>query len=105
MTLTVTFDLLQGQICCRAGDHNSLNLLVFSKFVFGRRCTSLIVTNLHADRIISPYFRCYALRAFLNILAPNFTFCCISLRTNIGIIKETSTKMHTPIKIGINERY
>ena len=24
----VTFDLLQGQICCRAGDHNSLNLLV-----------------------------------------------------------------------------
>ena len=28
VTLTVTFDLLQGQICCRAGDHNSLNLLV-----------------------------------------------------------------------------
>ena len=28
MTFTVTFDLLQGQICCRAGDHNSLNLLV-----------------------------------------------------------------------------
>ena len=25
VTLTVTFDLLQGQICCRAGDHNSLN--------------------------------------------------------------------------------
>ena len=29
VTLTVTFDLLQGQICCPAGDHNSLNLLVF----------------------------------------------------------------------------
>ena len=29
VTLTVTFDLLQGQICCRAGDHNSLNLLVY----------------------------------------------------------------------------
>ena len=28
VTLMVTFDLLQGQICCRAGDHNSLNLLV-----------------------------------------------------------------------------
>ena len=28
MTLTMTFDLLQGQICCRAGNHNSLNLLV-----------------------------------------------------------------------------
>ena len=28
VTLVVTFDLLQGQICCRAGDHNSLNLLV-----------------------------------------------------------------------------
>ena len=26
VTLTVAFDLLQGQICCRAGDHNSLNL-------------------------------------------------------------------------------
>ena len=24
----MTFDLLQGQICCRAGDHNSLNLLL-----------------------------------------------------------------------------
>ena len=30
VTLTVTFDLLQGQICCRAWDHNSLNLLVQS---------------------------------------------------------------------------
>ena len=29
VTLTVTFDLLQGQICCRAGDHNSLNVLVY----------------------------------------------------------------------------
>ena len=28
VTLTLTFDLLQGQICCRAGDHNSSNLLV-----------------------------------------------------------------------------
>ena len=28
VTLTLTFDLSQGQICCRAGDHNSLNLLV-----------------------------------------------------------------------------
>ena len=28
VTLSVTFDLLQGQIYCRAGDHNSLNLLV-----------------------------------------------------------------------------
>ena len=28
VTLTVTFDLLQGQICCQAGNHNSLNLLV-----------------------------------------------------------------------------
>ena len=28
VTLTLTFDLLQGQSCCRAGDHNSPNLLV-----------------------------------------------------------------------------
>ena len=34
VTLTVTFDLLQGQICCRAGDHNSLNLLVLFNFHF-----------------------------------------------------------------------
>ena len=33
VTLTVTFDLLQGQICCRAGDHNSLNLLVIIFFL------------------------------------------------------------------------
>ena len=26
--VTLTFDLLQGQMCCRAGDHNSSNLLV-----------------------------------------------------------------------------
>ena len=26
--VTLTFDLLQGQSCCRAGDHNSPNLLV-----------------------------------------------------------------------------
>ena len=32
VTLTVTFDLLQGQICCWAGHHNSLNLLVFACF-------------------------------------------------------------------------
>ena len=30
VTLTVTFDLLQGQICCRAWVHNSLNLLVWN---------------------------------------------------------------------------
>ena len=28
VTLMVTFDLLQGQICCWVGDHNFLNLLV-----------------------------------------------------------------------------
>ena len=32
MTLTLTFDLLQGQIFCRAGHHNSSNLLVVLKF-------------------------------------------------------------------------
>ena len=28
VALTLTFHLLQGQSCCRAGDHNSPNLLV-----------------------------------------------------------------------------
>ena len=32
VTLTLIFDLLQGQICCRVGDHNSSNLLVFIPF-------------------------------------------------------------------------
>ena len=30
--VTLTFDLCQGQICCRVGDHNSLNLLVLVAF-------------------------------------------------------------------------
>ena len=29
-TVALTFDISQGQICCRAGDHNSSNLLVVS---------------------------------------------------------------------------
>ena len=37
VTLTMTFDLLQGQICCRAGDHNSLNLLVILTLKFGEQ--------------------------------------------------------------------
>ena len=30
------------------------------------------MTNLYAERTKSPYYRCYAMRAFLNIMAPNF---------------------------------
>ena len=30
--VTLTFDLLQGQSCCRAGDHNSPNMLVTCLF-------------------------------------------------------------------------
>ena len=40
VTLTLTFDLLQGQICCRAGDHNSPNLLVVFKVQF---CTRIYI--------------------------------------------------------------
>ena len=32
--VTLTFDLFQDQICCRAGDHNSPNFLVSSIFNF-----------------------------------------------------------------------
>ena len=39
VTLMVTFDLLQCQICCRAGDHNSRNLLVC--FVLDWSCLKL----------------------------------------------------------------
>ena len=31
VTLTFTFDLFQGQVCCRAGDHNSPNSLLLFK--------------------------------------------------------------------------
>ena len=34
VTLILTFDLFQGQICCRAGDHNSRNLLVTLLLVY-----------------------------------------------------------------------
>ena len=40
VTLTLTFDLLQGQICCRAGDLNSPNLLVVFKVQF---CTRIYI--------------------------------------------------------------
>ena len=30
VTLTMTFDQFQGQICCRVGDHKYSNLLVFT---------------------------------------------------------------------------
>ena len=33
-TVTLTFDLLQSQSCCRAGDHSSPNLLVMDKPAF-----------------------------------------------------------------------
>ena len=32
--VTLTFDLSQGQICCRAGDHNSSTLLVWISIQF-----------------------------------------------------------------------
>ena len=42
--------------------------------------------NLRADRTQSHYSRCYALSAFLNIMAPDTSikFCFISLRHFIG---------------------
>ena len=50
VTLTVTFDLLQGQICCRAGDHSSLNLLVLYKFY-------IILSYIQRDiRVVSELF-------------------------------------------------
>ena len=53
VTLTLTFDLSQGQICCRAGDHNSSNLLVsltrghiqFSQFFKFGKCNLHYVKN------------------------------------------------------------
>ena len=44
VTLTLTFDLLQGQICCRAGDHNSSNLVV-DFFVFWIQWNEVIRTQ------------------------------------------------------------
>ena len=52
MTLALNFDLLQGQICCRAGDHNSSNLLV--KFAFK---ISFLVKGLRSLGKIVSYMR------------------------------------------------
>ena len=41
--LTLSFDLLQGQSCCRAGDHNSPNLLVLLFFSFKK--VSYFISN------------------------------------------------------------
>ena len=46
VTLTLTFDLFQGQICCRAGDHNSPNLLVAIKYVLIFKILALIALNI-----------------------------------------------------------
>ena len=58
MTLTVTLDLLQGQICCQAGDHNSLNLLVY--FIFERDMSVRLIHSTGAsfsnDMVITPFF-------------------------------------------------
>ena len=34
--VTLTFDLLQGQICCRTGDHSSPNLLFLTSYLYER---------------------------------------------------------------------
>ena len=44
--------------------------------------------NLRADKTQLHYFRCYALSAFLNIMAPDIKFCFISLRHFIGHRKD-----------------
>ena len=65
-TLTVTFDLLQGQICCRAEDHNnSLNLLV--SLVFKLFSAILSVTE-------SCYFAIRKLKtSTINFMYPSVT--------------------------------
>ena len=45
-TVTLTFDLSQGLICCRAGDHNSSNLLV--SFAFGNERTLFTCKSLRS---------------------------------------------------------
>ena len=50
----------------------------FAKCLLDHRCISLIMANLQADRTKSPYFRCYALQAILNIMAPISNFAVYS---------------------------
>ena len=55
-TVTLNFDLLQGQICCGAGDHNSSNLLVF------------VLSN---DLIYHPFILCLITLTWILIFEQN----------------------------------
>ena len=57
--VTLTFDLLQGQSCCRARDHNSLNLLVvFQLAVCIPTSTEPLTGPRYGYRIDSLYIYC-----------------------------------------------
>ena len=43
--VTLTFDLLQSQSCCRAGDHNFPNLLVIDKPAFRTNFNEAVLTG------------------------------------------------------------
>ena len=60
VTVTVTFDLLQAQICCRAGGHNSLNLLVLCHFHAKKEIVRLLMI------LICPIYGLWA-SYFINI--------------------------------------
>ena len=87
VTLTVTFDLLQGQICCRAGDHNSLNLLVLtsschycfvyancnytSRWRFSRRWSLKVVDRVRVGEKPSWEFKLLIISLFVHGFLPN----------------------------------
>ena len=43
--VTLTFDLLQSQSSCRAGDHNSPNMLVIDKPAFRTNLNEAVLTG------------------------------------------------------------
>ena len=54
-------------------------LVIFAKSISWNCCISPIITNLHAECTKIHYCKCCALRGSLNLMAPNFELCCLSL--------------------------
>ena len=78
VTLTVTFDLLQGQICCRAGDYNSLNLLVGFDLQHSWLILFVLSSVSSADKNFNLTFTTHYLIVAIEIwlLSLNYVFFC-----------------------------
>ena len=54
-------------------------VVIFAKCISWYCCISCIIKNLHAECTKMHYCKYCALRGSLNLMAPNFELCCLSL--------------------------